>query len=93
MEGLAMIVALMFLSVLLSGPVACVAAWIHFIPQLIVSLLATFAIFVGFYWAFLPIGPMRFVGAIPIYCGFCALSMRIKKLDENHTKSQDSSDS
>jgi len=93
MEGLALIAAVLFLSVLISGPIAYVAALIQFIPQLIVSTLAIFAIFVGFYWAFLPIGPMRFVGAWPIYCGFCALSKRIKKLEDNHTKSQDSQNS
>lgn len=89
MESLALLAAVLFLTVLFSGPIAYIAALIKFIPQLIVSLLATLAMAFGFYWLFLPIGFMRLFGFIPIYFSFKAFGHRIDKLDEIHTNKQD----
>lgn len=89
MESLALVVAVIFLTVLFSGPIAYIAALIKFIPQILVSFLATIAMASGFYWLFLPIGFMRLFGFIPIYFSFKAFGHRITKLDEIHTNKQD----
>jgi hypothetical protein len=85
MESLALLAGIIVLTVLFSGPIAYIAALIRFIPQLIVSFLATVAMVAGFYWLFLPIGFMRLFGLIPIYFSFKAFRHRIDKLDGIYT--------
>lgn len=92
MASLALLAVIIFLTVLFSGPIAYIAALIRFVPQLIVSFLATVAMFAGFYWLFLPISFMRLFGLIPIYFSFKAFGHRIDKLDEIHNNKQDANE-
>ena len=77
MASLAFIVALMFLVVLLSGPLCFVISKIPFVPNWIKIILGFLTIFIGAWWFLLPIGPIRFIGILTALLGFYSIRTKV----------------
>lgn len=84
MASLALAVSLMILAVLLSGPAVYLICLIKFVPNVIKTILCVACVAVGFYWLMLPIGIMRALGLLPIFCGLKSLDNRFKHKEEDH---------
>lgn len=78
MESLALIAGLMFVLMILIGPLCFLLSKINFIPKSIVWILSIISIAIGLWWIFLPIPAVKYLGLIPIFLG--ALSLK-KKTD------------
>lgn len=76
MASLALLVGLIFIVVLLSGPICFILSKISIIPNWTINILAVITILTGIWWLCLPIGPIKYVGILTIWLGF--LSMRSK---------------
>ena len=76
MASLALVVALMFMTVLLIGPLSYVLSSIKLVPNWIVWIISLLSMFVGAYWFVLPTGILRFVGLMSIGLGYLALRKR-----------------
>lgn len=76
MASLALLVGLIFVVVLLSGPICFILSKISIIPNWIINILGVITILIGIWWLCLPIGPIKYVAILTILLGF--LSMRSK---------------
>jgi hypothetical protein len=81
MASLALIVALIFLGLLIIGPTVVLLNKIAIIPKFIIWLLAIFSIFYGLWWIFIVVTPIRWIGLLPIYCGWLAIKTKDRVLD------------
>lgn len=72
MESLAFLVAIIFLSVILAGPIALVFSRMGFV--IIGAVLGLIAIFIGGYWVCVAPFPVSLVGCISLACGAKALN-------------------
>jgi hypothetical protein len=72
MESLAFLVAVIFLAVVLAGPLALLFSRLGFAA--IGAMLGVVAIFVGGYWACVTPFPVSLVGGISLICGAKALN-------------------
>lgn len=72
MGSLVAVVVLIFLSVLVSGPIALALASFR-APAIVVFPVSLLAILVGAWWATTVIMPAALVGLIPIVCGVTAI--------------------
>lgn len=79
MASLALIVALMFLVVLLSGPLCFAISKIPFVPNWIKIILGFLTIFIGAWWFLLPIGPIRFIGILTALLGFYSIRTKVNR--------------
>jgi hypothetical protein len=79
MASLAIIVSIIFLVVLLSGPICFVLSGFNFIPTWIVVLLSLFTIVCGFWFFLLPITGVRYIGILSVLLGAVALNNRLRK--------------
>lgn len=84
MASLALMVTLIILVVLLSGPAVYLICLVPFIPGVIKTILCVATVAVGFYWLMMPVGIMRALGLLPIFCGIKALDKRFKPKEEHH---------
>jgi hypothetical protein len=76
MASLALLVAIMFVSVLLIGPLCYIISLFEWMPKLIIYPLSAVTICIGLWWLFLPVPNIRYMGLVPIYLGY--LSIRNK---------------
>lgn len=72
MGSLVAVVVLIFLSVLVSGPIALALAAVRAHPIIVVPV-SLLAILVGAWWATTVIMPAALTGLIPIACGVAAI--------------------
>lgn len=80
MASLALAASLVFISILLIGPLTYLLAKIRF-PKFIVYLFSTLSIFSGFW--FMTIGlPIWYIGLVPIYCGYTSIKL-VNKNDKS----------
>jgi hypothetical protein len=75
MTSLAIIVSIIFLFVLLIGPITYILALIKPTPKPIIILLSTISIITGIYWITIPT-PVQFLGLLPITLGILAIKHR-----------------
>lgn len=72
MASLALMVCIIFLVVLLSGPISLFFCFIN--APIIATLFAIFAISCGLFWCFVAPFPVSlFIGLVPIMCGVVTL--------------------
>jgi hypothetical protein len=81
MASLALLVGLIFLSVLLIGPISIFTCRFKFVPNFIAYVLAIVNIVLGMWWFLLPITAIRYVGIIPVFCGYMIINQRKTKKD------------
>ena len=79
MASLALMVAIIFLGVLLIGPIGVGISHIKFIPNFIAYLFAILSILVGMWWFLLPTTGIRYLGIIPVFCGYYIINHRKTK--------------
>jgi hypothetical protein len=75
MTSLAIIVSIIFLFVLLIGPITYILALIKPTPTPIIILLSIISIITGIYWLTIPT-PVQFLGLLPITLGILAIKHR-----------------
>lgn len=73
MGSLALMAGLIFLVVLISGPLVLLLSRLPFIPRWLTNILGVLTIFVGVWWFLLPISVIRYVGLITALLGFYSL--------------------
>lgn len=76
MEGLALIVAMMFLVTALLGPATWLLSKSRFIPTFIIWIMGLASIFVGMYWFFLPVNILKVFGLLTAYLGWVAIQSK-----------------
>ena len=72
MESLAFLVAMIFLSVVMTGPIALLFSRMGFV--IVGAVLGLIAIFIGGYWICVAPFPVSLVGGISLICGAKALN-------------------
>jgi len=77
MASLALMAGLIFILVLLAGPICFVISKIPFIPNWINMILGFLTMFIGAWWFLLPIGPIRFLGVITVLLGFYSIRSKV----------------
>lgn len=73
MASLALLVAQIFLGLLIIGPLVVLLSKIAVMPKFIIWLLAIFSIFYGIWWILIVVTPIRWIGLLPIYCGWITI--------------------
>lgn len=73
MASLALIVGLIFLVVLLSGPTIFFISKYHLLPRIIVQILAIATICLGLWWTTIVVTPIRLLGLLTAYLGWRAI--------------------
>lgn len=69
MASLALMAGIIFLIVLVIGPISYVLSLFSWMPKLIVWLLGLCCIFVGVWWFLLPIPAIRYYGLVDVFIG------------------------
>jgi hypothetical protein len=72
MASLAIIVGLIFLTVILSGPTVYLLSKIKILPRIIIQFLSILIFALGLWWIMIVVTPIRWLGLIPIYFGWLA---------------------
>jgi hypothetical protein len=73
MASLALIAGLIFLVVLISGPLVFLLSKLPFVPRWLSNCLAILTIFIGVWWFLLPISIVRYIGLLTALLGFWSL--------------------
>lgn len=73
MASLAIIVCVIFLVVLLSGPIVFILSKFTLFPKTIIQLLSMITIIVGLWWFMIMVTPVRFIGILSAYFGWRAI--------------------
>lgn len=76
MASLALLVTLMFLFVVLLGPLTWLLSRLDYIPDMVIWLLGLLSIGVGMYWFFLPVNFLKFFGLLTAYLGWVAIQSK-----------------
>lgn len=79
MASLAVLVSLIFLSVIVVGPLTYIISLFRWMPNIIIYLLGIGCIFIGIWWLMLPIPAIKYYGIVDIFCGYKAIAMRQEK--------------
>lgn len=66
MASLALLVVIIFSSVILTGPFVYFLSWTKLIHKSIIFFTSAFCFLIGVYWISLPIWPINFLGIIPV---------------------------
>lgn len=86
MASLALLVSLIFIIVLLIGPLSYVLSLFDWMPRFIVWVLGLSCIFVGIWWFLLPIPAIRYYGLVDVFIGLkIVLGSSKKKLKVDKT--------
>lgn len=81
MASLAIIVGIIFLVVLLSGPIIYLISKYHLLPKIIIQILAIITICVGLWWTAIIVTPIRFLGLFTSYLAWKAIKTQEEVLD------------
>ena len=69
MASLAILVSLIFIFVIIIGPLSYLLSLFDWMPRFIVWLLGLSCIFIGVWWFLLPIPAIRYYGLVDIFIG------------------------
>lgn len=78
MFSLALIVGLIFIAVLVVGPLCYLLSSFAWMPKSIVYILGICTILIGLWWFMLPISVVRYVGLIDILFGYWSIQKAAK---------------
>jgi hypothetical protein len=81
MASLALLVAFIFLGMIFCGPLVLLLNRVNILPRIIIQLLSTICIIYGFWWIITLVTPIRWLGLLPIYCGWLAIKTKERTLD------------
>jgi hypothetical protein len=76
MASLAFIVAILFLGIILCGPTLLLLNKVVKPPKVITDFLSSLCILYGIWWIFVVVTPIRWIGLIPIYCGYLTIKTK-----------------
>lgn len=79
MASLALFASIIFISVILIGPLTYILSLFTWMPKMIVWILGLGSIIIGIWWMLLPIPAIKYYGLVDIFCGYKALSGTNKK--------------
>jgi hypothetical protein len=79
MASLAILVFLLFLIVILVGPICYLLCSFKWMPKWMVWIFCLMSGIVGAWWLLLPIGVMRFLGFMPLYFAYIVLNKKGKE--------------
>jgi len=79
MASLALIVGLIFLVVLLSGPTIFLISKYGLLPKTIIQILAIVTICLGLWWTTIVVTPIRLLGLLTAYLGWRAIKNSISE--------------
>jgi hypothetical protein len=79
MASLALAASIVFLGVLIIGPITYILSLFHWIPDLLILIIALLCIAVGIWWLLLPIPFIKYYGLVDIFCGYKAIAITQKK--------------
>jgi hypothetical protein len=80
MASLALLVSIVLLSILVSGPVVYILSCIRFIPDWIIWTIGIIVFLLGFHWMIMmPTWPINFLGFIPMLFCVWAINKRKKR--------------
>jgi hypothetical protein len=79
--SLAIIVSIIFLTMMLFGPLVLLLSKINILPTIIIQLLSVVCILYGFWWIITLVTPIRWLGLLPIYCAYLATKPKDARLD------------
>ncbi|NBQ16951.1 hypothetical protein EBU24_01400 [bacterium] len=82
MASLALLVSIIFCSVLVSGPLCYLLSTFKSVPSNIIYIFSTATICLGLWWFFLPIPSIRYIGLFSVWLGW----LSIKKLKARETQ-------
>ena len=88
MASLALIVSVIFFSVILIGLASLIMSRIYWIPNIIVYALSIISILLGLWWLLLPISVIKYTGLIPVFCGYYAINYRKNKKASDNLKNE-----
>jgi hypothetical protein len=78
MASLALVVAIIFLVVILSGPLLYLIAKINIVPYIIIDILGILVIGLGLWWTFTIPTFIRFLGLLTVLLGWKAMMLSRK---------------
>jgi ABC-type glycerol-3-phosphate transport system permease component len=78
-NSLAFVVSIMFLLVLVSGPLCYLLSLFKWMPNWFIWTIAICNIFIGLWWLMLPISIIRYLGLINIVLGILSIQKRNNK--------------
>jgi hypothetical protein len=81
MASLALLVAIIFLGMILIGPLLLLINKLNIFPKTIIQLLSVVCAIYGLWWIFTLITPIRWLGLLPIYCAYLATKSKEARLD------------
>lgn len=73
MASLALLVSLIFLTVIFSGPIVFILSKYSVLPKTIIQLLSLLTIILGLWWFTITIMPVNFMGLLTAYFGWRAI--------------------
>lgn len=73
MASLALIVAILFLFVLISGPLVYILSKFKFIPRILIIIISIPIILFGLWWTFIVPTPIRFIGLFSAYLAWLSI--------------------
>lgn len=76
MASLALMVSIIVIAILISGPLCWIISKVKCIPNIIVYIIAVSCIAIGVWFILLPIPAIKYIGLIPIYFGYISFSKR-----------------
>jgi hypothetical protein len=80
MTSLALLVSMIFLLIITSGPIVYILSFINFIPNWLILSTGIIVFLLGVYWfAMMPIWPINFLGLIPMLFCIWAIDKRKKR--------------
>lgn len=79
MASLALLASLVFLSVLIIGPMIYILSLFAWMPDLIINILAVICIGIGVWWLLLPLPMIRYYGLVNVLIGYKVIASRYKK--------------
>lgn len=74
MASLALMVAILFLGVILSGPIAYLFSKVKIIPKIIVYIISVFSICIGLWWVIVVPTFIRYSGLLSVLLGYAAIN-------------------
>lgn len=74
MASLALMVAMLFIAVILSGPLSFLLSKIKIVPKIVVYIVATFSICIGLWWVIVVPTVIRYLGLLSTLLGYAAIN-------------------
>jgi hypothetical protein len=79
--SLALLVTIIFLGMILFGPLLLLINKLNIFPKTIIQLLSVVCAIYGLWWTLTLVTPIRWLGLLPIYCAYLATKSKDARLD------------